>query len=147
MSQGDVAGRARAAQVEVAVTQARFFGRGGFFLDGERRRLRRVQDVQARSEDFHFAGGEIGIGLGAADDAAFHGHDEFGAELLGLGVGVGGGVLVEDHLDNAGAVAQVDKDQVAQVAPPRNPTHQDDIATVVADAQRAAVMCALESAE
>jgi hypothetical protein len=36
-------------------------------------------------------------------------------------------LLVEDDLRDAGAVAQVEKDEVAVVAPPVDPAHQDHV--------------------
>ena len=44
------------------------------------------------------------------------GDDELGAQRLGLVVDAGVRLGVEDNLSDAGAVAQVDKDKVAEIA-------------------------------
>ena len=59
------------------------------------------------------AGGEFGIGFLALDYLAFYGYYEFAAGLFGFGVGFGLRFLVEDDLDYAGAVADVEEEQVA----------------------------------
>ncbi len=54
-------------------------------------------------------------GFPLTEDAAGHQHI-FGADLLGLGQQGGIGFIIEGQLDNAGAVAQIDKDEGAQIA-------------------------------
>ena len=56
---------------------------------------------------------------------AFDGDDVLGAGGFGLGVGFGGGFLVEDDLGDAGAVAEVEEDEVAVVAAAVDPAHED----------------------
>ena len=60
---------------------------------------------------------------------------------------VGFDVLVEDHLGHAVAVAQVDEDHSAQVAPPVHPAHDDDALARVGGPQFAAGMRAPKVAE
>ena len=147
MAQRQVLLRARAAQVEIAIAQARLFARGHFVLDHEWRRLRRVQDAQLAGHDFDFAGGEIGIRLLPLHHAACDGYNEFRAQLLGAGVRGGLLLLVENNLRQARAVAQVDEDQVAEIAPPMDPAHQDDFFAGVGGAKIAAVVRALQCSE
>jgi hypothetical protein len=52
-------------------------------------------------------------------------------------------LLVEDHLDDAGAVAHVEKEQIAEVAAARDPAQYEGVAAFVFGAQFAAVVCAL----
>ena len=75
----------------------------------------------------------------AAHHAAFDGDHKFRAQLFGLGVRLGMQLVVENDLRDSGAVAQVDEDQLAQVAPPVHPAHQHDVFIRVRRAQRAAV--------
>jgi hypothetical protein len=53
-------------------------------------------------------------------------------------------LFVEDHLHDAGAITNIEKEQIAQVAPPRYPAHDDRIAPVVLGAQFATIVCALQ---
>ncbi len=80
------------------------------------------------------------------DDFAFDRDHKFAACLLGLGVRGGLRFLVEDHLDNTSAIANVEEEQVAKVAAAGNPAHDDGVAAFVGGAQRAAVVCALQIA-
>ncbi len=83
----------------------------------------------------------------APDDLAFDGDDEFAARLLGFGVSFGLRLFVEDHLNDAGAVAHVEKEQIAEVAAAMDPAHDDGIAAFVGGTKGAAVVCALQVAE
>ena len=67
--------------------------------------------------DFDFAAGKVGVfgARGAEADAAFDGEAVFVAYLFGEREGVCG-VGVNDDLDEATAVAQVDEDNAAVVA-------------------------------
>ena len=55
VAQREVGVLARAAQVEIAVAQARFFGGVDVVFDLKRRRFRVVQDVELGGDDFDFA--------------------------------------------------------------------------------------------
>jgi hypothetical protein len=44
--------------------------------------------------------------------------------VLGLRVALWSKVLVQDHLRNAGAIAQIEEDEIAMVAATVHPTHQ-----------------------
>src|ERR1700722_11509120 len=110
-------------QVEIAISEARFLARGHFFFNLKRRRLRIIQDVQAGGHYFHFAGSNFRIGLLAAQDTAFHRNNKLRAQLFGFSVRFGVQLLVEDNLCESGAVAQVDKNQLAQIAPAMDPAH------------------------
>jgi hypothetical protein len=61
-------------------------------------------------------------------------------------VAVGRELLVEHDLGNAGAVAQIEKDQVAVVAAPVDPAHQNHLLAGVGGAQVAAKMRPFEIA-
>jgi hypothetical protein len=52
--------------------------------------------------------------------------------------------LVEDDLREARAVAQINEEKIAEVAPLVDPSHQDHVLVGVHGAQISAVMCALK---
>ena len=139
--------RFRAAQVDIAKTEARFFGGGDFVFDRKRRCLGVVQDVEFGGDDFDLAGADFRIGLLASDDFPFDGDDEFAAGLLGLGVRLGLGFFVKDHLDDSAAVADVEEQQIAEVATFGDPAEHDSIVVRVLGAEMAAVVCAFQIAE
>src|ERR1700751_3669257 len=56
-------------------------------------------------------------------------------------------LIVEDDLRDSRAVAEVDEDQLAEIAAALNPAHQDDVFIGVRDAQRAAIICAFQISE
>ena len=112
---------------------------------GARRVSLRTQ--QLGGLDLDFAGGHFGIDgvLVAQADLADGGDDVLGAHLLALGVAVGGELLVEDDLGDAGAVAQVEEDEVAVVAAAVDPAHEDHLLAGVGGAQVAAEMRPFET--
>ena len=98
--------------------------------------------MQACSDNFDFAGGQIGIGFAAEDDLALHSHHKFRAGLFGFRVRFGLRFFVEDYLHDARAIADVQEEKIAQVTAARYPAHDDHIAASVAVAQRSAIVCA-----
>ena len=137
-----------AAQVDVAVLEADFLVLNGFFGGREGRQARVVEDEKLGGLDLDFAGGHLGIdGVGIAQaDFAHGGDDVLGANLLALGVAFGDELLVEHDLGDAGAVAEVEKDEVAVVAAAVDPAHEDHLFAGVGGAQLAAEMRAFEIA-
>ena len=98
--------------------------------------------MQFGRDEFDFAGGDFGIRFLAFYNFAFDGDDEFAARVLGLGVRFGLRFLVENDLDDAGAVADVEEEQIAEVAATMDPAHDDGVAVGVGGAEDSAVMCA-----
>ncbi len=144
VAQSEILVRLRAAQVNIAEAQARLFRGVDFVFDRERRRLGIVENMQLCRHQFNFAAGQFRIGLLALEDLAFHGDHKFAARLLGFGVRCGLRLLVEDHLNDAGAVAHIEEEQIAEVAAARHPAHDNGVAPFVFGAQFAAVVCALQ---
>ena len=93
----------------------------------ERRRLRRVQDLEVVGEHLDLAGHEVRIGaaLGAQAHEPRHADHELVAQRFGGGERRGA-VGIEDDLHEAFAVAQVDEDDAAVVAAAMDPAHQRD---------------------
>ena len=147
VAQRQIAMRLRAAQIEIAVAQTRLFGRIGFVFDLKRRRLGVVENVQFGGDELDLTTSELGIRLLALDDFAFDSDDVFTANVLGFGVRLGLRLFVKDYLDDAGAVADVEEEEIAEVAATRDPAHDDGVAVGVRGAECAAVVCAFKIAE
>ena len=146
VAQDQVGEHRRAPQVEVAVLQAQRLVdlaalRG---LDLEGRRLRLVQHLELGDADLDLAGRQLRVHrLGATrDDGAARREDELGADRLGQRVRRRGRGRIDDELHDAAAVAQVDEDQLAVVAPVRDPAGELDLATDVVAAQLAGIAVA-----
>ena len=72
---------------------------------------------------------------------------KFRAQLFGLRVRLGMQLLIEDDLGDSGAVAQIDENQLAQIAAAMHPAHQHDVFIGVGCAQIAAVVGAFQVSE
>ena len=102
--------------------------------------------------DPQWLAGSTGIaGRGIADrcasdaaECAAHGQHVFAAAFFGLLVGLGLLFGVEDHLGLAVAVAQVDKDEAAEIPPAVDPAVQDDLVIQVIGRELAAGVRAAE---
>ncbi len=115
-----------APQIEIAVGQAHLLGKP-FFVELERQRLGAVEDFNAVGDDFHLAGAQMRIFRAGRPRAyaALDAQDEFGTHRFGYGErfffrGV------EHGLHHALAVAQVDENHAAVVAPAVGPAAQGD---------------------
>ena len=141
VAQPEIALHLGAAQVDVAVLQPHFLVLDRLFGGRERRQARVVQHPQLGGLDLDFAGRHLGIdGVRVAQAHLAHRGDHvLRPHLLALGVALGREFLVEHHLGNAAAVAQVEEDQVAVVAPPVHPAHHHHGLAGVGGAQFAAL--------
>ena len=140
VADGEVAVHGRPSEVEIPVRQPRQLVDLGVVLDGERQRPGLVEDADVAHLDLDLAGGQLGVlraGRAAADDPANREH-EFAADGLGPGVSVGTAARIEDTLREPGAVAQVDEDEAAMIAPAMRPSHQRHRLPSVTAAQDAA---------
>ncbi len=70
-----------------------------------------------------------------------------GRTMLALRVAFGREFLVEHHLADAGAVAQIEEDQVAVVAAAVDPAHHDNVLAGVGGAQFAAAVGAFKRSQ
>src|SRR5690606_19518954 len=127
-----VALHAAAAQVDVAVAEPdRLVGLDAV-VDREGRRLGRAQDLDRAVPDLDLAGGQVGVGgaLGPDPDHPGDAHDPLVAHVHGA---------VDDALDDALAVAQVDEREVlAVLAAAGDPAAQRHRLSCVGRAQLAA---------
>ncbi len=137
-----------AAQVDVAIFQAHFFVREHRVRRQKGERLRHVQNAQLFDHQFDFAGGDIGIdGVGiAALDRADGGDHELVAQRFRFLVNGGVQFVVEHDLGHAGAVAQVDEDDLAKVAAPVAPSHEHNFFAGIGEPKGSAHMSSSEVA-
>ena len=115
-------------QVQVAVAHAEQFVDRRVLAHVERRRLCRVEDDGGARKHLDVAGVEVGVGgaLGTRSHRAGYLRHPLGAEPLRDVKRVRRLLRVEDDLHEAGAVAQVDENEPAVVAPPVHPPGQRD---------------------
>src|SRR5207302_8854373 len=99
------------------------------------------EDVQLRGLDLDLAGRELGVLVPRqpALDGAADADDVLAAQLPGLRRGLRCVGRVEDHLDQAPAVAEVDEDQAAVVAAAGDPAVEVDLVADVLGAELAAL--------
>ena len=113
-----------ATHIEVAVAEAQsLLDRGIQVVDREGRLLRAREDVNRSRAQLDRAGGELRV-LRPGEpvrDRAVDRDDVLGAERRGDGVGLEGGLGIDDDLGDAVAIAQVQEYQVAQVAATMDP--------------------------
>ncbi len=146
VAQFDIELHGIAPQIDVAIFQAHFFV-GEHGVGGQKRqRLRHIEDAQLFDHQFDFAGGDIGIdGVGiAALDLADSRDDEFVAQ--GFGFFMNGGIqfVIEYDLGNASAVAQVNEDDLAEVAAAVDPSHEHNLFACIGEPKRSAHMSSFE---
>ena len=99
-------------------------------------------------DELDVAGGHVGIGeaFAAVAEDSGDGDDVLGTGGFGLGVGCGRDFFVEHDLRDAGAIAEVEEDEIAVVAAAIDPAHEGDGLAGVGAAEFAAGVRALERA-
>ena len=138
--QDHVALQRRTPQVEVAVFHAQVVAAVGDLLDGEGRGLGFVEDDDPLGRHFDVARGHLGIFRRTFDDAARNLHDVFAAQRRSRLAHLGGRVLLDDHLREAVAVAQVDEGHGSEIAHLLHPAGEDDGFVHVSGSEAAACM-------
>ena len=129
-----------AAEVEVAVFEAEELLDFGLFDDVEGGRPGGVEDGGGVGPDLDFTGGEVAV-LGAGGAAAYRAldlKDVLGARGVGDGGSFGGFLGVEDDLDKAVVITEVDEDEAAVVAAAVDPGGEGDFGAFVGGAKLAA---------
>ena len=137
MAQLDRVAHALAAQVEVAVAQTQRLVDRLVRVDLERRRLGVGEQLDLLHGQLDLAGGELRVdrALLAPHHAAAGGQHVLGAQGVSGGVRLGRLLRAEDELQQPGAVAQVDEDQAAVIAPAVHPAGNTRLAVHVVRAQ------------
>ena len=123
VAQRQVAAHRLLAQVEVAVAQAQLLAHRLVLVDLERRRLGVGQQVHRAHGQLDLAGGQrrVDRALLARHQLALGGDHVLGAQRLRGGVRLGRLLRAEHELEQPAAVAQVDEDEPAVVAPAVHP--------------------------
>ncbi len=118
-----------AAQIEIAITQTDVFAGVGVVVELERRRQRRVQNLERAPEHFDFAGLHVGIDRAARPQPHASGDAQhvFVSDLVGGREAVFD-VGVVDDLHDAAAIAHVEEDHAAVIAASMHPTTEFDFA-------------------
>ena len=133
-----------AAQIEIAVAQAHFLA--DLLVELERQGLGAVEELDALRDELDLAGGEVRV-HGAGGPLAHRAgtaHHVLVAQPLGFREHLGR-VRVEDDLQQPLAVAQVDEDHPAVVAPAVHPAGDRDLAAELLLVDLSAVMRAHEA--
>ena len=129
------------AQVEVAVLEPKKLVDVALLVDVERGSLGLVQDRHTFDRDLDLAGRKVRVDrlVGASRHPTRHLHNPLAAHLSREAVRLRVQVGVEDGLHDAGAVAQVNEDQVAVIPSPVNPSRQRNLPSLVVTSQLSAV--------
>src|SRR5271167_2924756 len=131
-----------AAQIEIAVLEADFLGGRLAVGNLKRHRRRRAQNLKRSDHHLDFAGRQLSVDgpLRAAHDLAFDRDVELGAYVTrGL---VGGGIVhrIQHQLHDSVAVAKIDEDKAAMIAPGLYPSPERNLAAYVAGANGATIV-------
>ena len=106
---------------------------------------RRAQSLERADQHLDFTRRKLGVDcpLGAAHDLAFDRDVELGAHVTGRFMR--GSIVhgIEHELHDSVAIAKVDENQAAVIAPGLHPSPQRDLAAHVGGANRAAVVSSL----
>jgi hypothetical protein len=144
MAKAKVLRHLRTPEIEVAIFEAQVLIRD-FRIELERQHVGFVQHRERRGDDLDRAGGQLVVdrALEARSDLSGHGDHVLGAQAVRLLCD--GGMLLgtENDLRDALAVAKVDKDDAAMVAPRVDPPGQGGFGAGVGRAQRAAMVGAI----
>ena len=137
MAENDVLLHPLAAQVQIAILQAKVLIHIRLFIDVERRVLRRVQNAASLSDQLDLARGHVGIlgPFGTPADLARNLKDILIPQAFGHTVSGAGCPRIEHNLDKTFLVPEIDEDQSPVVPPPVHPTRQRHRLTDVACGQ------------
>ena len=149
MTQLDVGLHHVTTQIDVAIFQPCLFVRQGSVAGQKWRQLRCVQHAQLFHHQFHFTRGNILVDrVGVAQlDGANGRDDELVPQRASFFMRGSVGLFVEDDLENSRTIAEVNKQQVAKIAPTVHPPHQHSFFASIGGTQFAAHMSSPKIAE
>ena len=142
VAQFDVAMQLGPAQVNIAILQAHLFVGQHRIAGREWQRLAVVQNAQLVGNHLDLAGRDVlvdGVGLAQLDVADDRDH-KLGAHRGRPVVDLGAGIGSDHNLRDPAAVAQVEEDEIAEIAPLVHPSHEHNFGAGVGGAQLAAHM-------
>ena len=130
-----------AAQIEISMAQAQLLVDVGILVDRKRWRLRDREHGAAAGTQLDLAGLAPGIDVlgGAQPELALEAEHPLEPGLPGSAVRLGRVVGIDDHLEDAGVITEVDEDEPAMVATPVDPPEHGRELSRVAGAGRAAI--------
>ena len=142
MPQLDVALQVRPPQVDVAILQAHFFVGQHRIAGREGQCLAVVQQAQLVGDHLDFAGGNVLVDRTRITQfhVSDHRKNKFRANGVGFVMNFGAGVGGDDDLGDAAAVAQIEEDNVAEIAAAIDPPHEHNFRAGVGGAQLATHM-------
>ena len=149
VAQKQVALHVGSPQVEIAVFEACFFSNIERVVRQKGRGLGDIEDADRVAVDLDGPRFDSGVdhALRPGLHDPLHRQNRFVAQALGLVVGSGIVLRIEDYLSNAVSVPQVYEDDPAVVAPARRPTHEGNICADLGLVQGTAVVAALPVAQ
>src|SRR5580692_5003164 len=132
------------AQVEIAVLEPNFLGGRLAVGNLKRHRRGRAESLERAHRYFDFAGRQLRVdgALGAADDLALHRNIKLGARLAGSLMRLAAMRRIQYELHDPVAIAKIDKDKPAMIAPRLHPSPQRDLAANIGSSKCAAVISA-----
>ena len=130
-----------APKVKVAVAETEALVSAGFLGDVERRGQRLVEHRNRFCHHFEVAGRHRFVFTSRRPLAhmALHLDDPFLAEVFRGPGGIGGQLRIEDHLNHAGAIPQIQEDDSAVVPASTDPSGKSDLGIRVCETQVTAV--------
>src|SRR5580704_2390958 len=149
MPQANVVLHLRPPQIDIAMLQAHFLvgqdGVGG----SEGQWLAIIEQAQLVGDNFDLAGRDVLVdGAGVAQlDVADDGHYELGSESICLVMYGSPSIGGDNSLRDPTAIAQIEEDQVAEIAPLVDPAHENNFRARVRSAQLATHMSTFEITE
>ena len=145
VARDEVARHIRAAQIEIAVFQPQLGAHVAVFFNFKRRRLCRRENFQLRNGDFDFARWQIFVDCAFPAGAypALCQKDIFRARGKCLCKYILIRIRVKCQLNDAAAVAQIDKNQAAEVPLPLAPAHHGNLFADIRFAKLCTITAAL----
>jgi hypothetical protein len=137
VTQLDIGLHVLATQVDVAVLEPHFFIDRAGLTGQERRQLGFIEQLELVHGDFNFTGGNIlvdGVGIAPANFANGCNHI-FRAQRAGFLMHGGIHAFIKDELRHSAAVADIDKNHVAQITPAVHPAEQNNLRSCVLGTQ------------
>ncbi len=114
-----------AAQIKIAVGQADILACIYLVGNKKRRGFRLVQDFQFESDYFYLAGRHAPVDIvPSGPDSALDGDYPLRSDLTGFRKNLSRVSRIENHLGNAPAIAQIDKDTSSKISSRRDPAEQ-----------------------
>ena len=136
----------RAAQIQISIFQTQLFRGSELVFDRKWSCFGFAEDPKLAHDDFDFARFQIWVlePFAAHTNAPAHGDHELRSQRLRSAVKVRVVFGIKNDLADPVAIAQIDEDQLAMIAPAIDPAHQQNVLSLVRSSQGAACMSLLQ---